>query len=170
MSTTTCKVCKTEIKSGICPYCGFENIVILGASNDSKMGEYVNSYKGNLINNIKNISVKTYTYDWNSTNTDIEEKSIGKYRLCDGTDCFGKIYKCPERFAQNPAETVEERTMYISYELKGVEKTVPITLKPVKCPDHWELGLKIDENLRLSVYVGVDGNCAEKNGVSLQLI
>lgn len=170
MSATICKVCGTEIKSGTCPYCGFENIVILGVSDDSKMNEYANAYKSKLINGIKNISVKTYKYDWNNSNTDIEEKSTTKFRLCDGVDCFDKVYKCPEKFGQNPADTVEERTMYISYEIDGKEKTTSVTLKPVKCPDHWELGIKIDSNLKLSVYVGVDGTCAEKNGVLLQLV
>ncbi len=170
MSATICKVCGTEIKSGVCPYCGFEDIVILGVSDESKMNEYANSYKNKLISNIKNISVKTYKYGWNSANTDVEEKSTSKFSLCDAVDCFDKVYKCPEKFGQNPAETVEERTMHISYEVNGKEKTTPVTLKPVKCPDHWELGIKIDEKLRLTVYVGVDSKCAEKSGVDLTLV
>ena len=165
-----CKVCKTEYEGGTCPYCDFENLVILGVSDQETLEQYVDSSRKKIVEGIKNISVKTYKYGWNSSNTDIELKDTNKLKVCDGADCFEKVYKCPEKFAQNPADSAEERTMHISYEIGGKEKTVPVSLKPIKSSDHWELGIKIDQNLRLEVHVGVEGSWAEKGGVMLELV
>ena len=165
-----CSCCGEKTLNDLCTYCGLVNVVDIDGSDNSIIKERAISHKNRIVNSIKNISVKTYKYGWNSANTDVEEKSTSKFRLCDGIECFGKVYKCPEKFEQNPADTDEERTLYISYEINGNEKTVPVALKPVKCPEHWELWIKIDENLKLTVYVGVDGNCAVKSGVMLELV
>lgn len=168
MSTTDCKVCGTEIKSGVCPYCGFENIVILGATDDSKMDEYANSYKSKVINIIKNISVKTYKYEWNSSKSDVVLLEEGKTKICDGKDCFEKVFLCNEKFKQNPAEN-EERELTLSYEFNGKEKSLVVIIKPEKSPGHWELGVKIDDDLRLGVYIGYNGKYVEKTGIKIDL-
>lgn len=165
-----CTCCGEKTINGKCTYCGNIRIENIDGSANSIIEENANKHRYRVVKKIKNISVKTYKYGWNAANTDIEQQSAEYLKLCDGEDCLGRIYYCPERFAQNPGISEEERTMYISYEVDGNEKNVDVAIKPVKCAEYWDLGVKISDDLKLEVYIGDSENRAERKEIKLNLI
>lgn len=166
--SNTCKVCSTNFEGGTCGYCGFENIVVLGTENSTMLSQYAEAHKNRVIDSIKNVSVITYNYEWNASKSDVDLLGEEKIRICDGKDCFEKMILCSEKFKTNPAEN-EERELNLSYNLNGVEKHIQVSIKPKKSPEYWELGIMINPNLRLCVYVGYDGKYVEESNIDIDL-
>ena len=159
-----CRVCKNNLvkRYGKCSYCGYENRAILNVELDDSM-----DFKNGVLSQVKDFSIMANQYKWNasketfdSTPSEIslpEDKNNGKALM------EGIVFTDPI-IAQ--VGIGEEQELEICYSVNGKSKTVIAKITPKQSDDFWKLGMKIDENLKLHVYLGE----TESDSIPLELI
>ena len=73
--------------------------------------------------------------------------------LADGEQCDGIIFWAPHKFGQ-VFESDEGVTLEIKYIYDGKVQTENYKLKPVQCESFWQVGVEVNEHLKLVFYLG----------------
>lgn len=153
--TNVCKCCGHEITGIKCSYCGYSNDVItFDDSAEEIVKKNISAYKSDLLNGIKNFSIDGYTYKWNSQTNKLDFLGNEKIRIANGSDCFNNIVWSKKFFGQDIDDIYNEKSVNVSYSVKGKSKCTMVNLKPVLCDDFWKIGVEIKADLMLYVYLG----------------
>lgn len=153
-----CKCCGHEVVGSKCPYCGCMNIALLDNSASSTESERCNKYKMKIIEQLRDFSIEAYNYKWNETTSKLELVGRIHTKIADGNDSFGKIKWSEKSFGQNFDDNEKERTVTIGYEFKDQKHTINAVLKTVKCDDFWKIGIRLNDDLTISIYLGTESN------------
>ena len=152
-----CRVCGEAIeKYNTCAYCGYANRPVLTLD-----AEDIDGYRETILKNLTDFRITTYSYKYDSDKNELGAPKKTSYSVAKtGSDCFGKLtWTQGNNWIAHPQEDVSEGEVEITYKYRNQSKklTFPIKLKATE--GIWYVGLKIESNLHLSVFVGVD----EKN-------
>lgn len=149
-----CKCCSHEIIGNKCSYCGYMNIVALDEKAMQEEVRRSEEYFERIVYGITEFSIKKYVYVWDDDSHEPKLSAEEKCVICSAADCIDKIAWSAEYFGQNPADEDACRVLEVMYRVGDKEKTVVVSVPPVKCDDYWRIGLKLDRQLRLTVYLG----------------
>lgn len=158
-----CLCCGRAIVGNECKYDGFFNVVLLDESGLSKEKEHAEAHCTKIVDGIKEISFSAYKY------SGCEPEGRAKIVITDGKQCYKKLVWSKESFAQNTDESEKVRTVEICYTVNGVAKTVSVDLELVRCSDFWKLGVEIQEDLSLVVYLGTTDQYTKSKAYDLEL-
>lgn len=159
-----CLCCGRAIVGNECKYDGFFNVVLLDESGLSKEKERAEAHRTKIVDGIKEISFSAYKY------SGCEMKGRVKVVIADGTRCYKKLVWSKESFAQNTDESEKIRSLEIGYTVNGVAKTVSVDLELVRCSDFWKLGVEIQEDLSLAVYLGTADRHTKSKAYDLEFV
>jgi|GEM_PF-1942081 len=167
-----------------CSFCGFTNFDTLGFALDSDAGKLIKEYRKsadyrkNLLSRTTDFSVKAYLSKWDDKRKAYDTPEAVELfdRNLFGSDFYEKTVISPVEVSQLGAG--EGKALEIGYVFSGTPKKIVAHLKPVQIDKPWRVGMRIDRNLRLSVYVGdvardqAKGSerCAVSDGIDLDLI
>lgn len=160
-----CRVCSTELrgKHTDCPYCGYGNAVVFTLSGDDSP-----QYRKKLLSSLQNISVQGKKFQYHAEQKVFREIPGGAIfrEGLSGTDCAGSIVLSSEWIAHLEGPT----DLRITYEVGGKKKE---TVVPVSLSDReglWYLGLRINQDLRLELYLNIvkSGGSSVVNRVKLK--
>lgn len=157
-----CECCGCEItESYICPKCGFEHVGIIGEN--SNINEInAEEYREELVSYITDISVVLLEYS--VIDNRYVETGRSLLKISDGIDAYKRIEWAGAKIGKNqPGDNIEKATLTVSYKYKGVEKKVDVSgfTRPAKSNNFWDIGVKIDDRLNLSLFL--DNNCGGFN-------
>jgi hypothetical protein len=131
-----------------------ENVAI------QKAGEF----RDKLVARISAISVEVFNYAFKDGK--VADSGRNTIPLADGKDCFKKEFWHRQDFVQ---ASQGKKQMTIRYRVDGKDKSVSVDIDTPKIEDFWKLGVKLDECLRLNIFVGEEKQHASANGVALLL-
>ena len=170
MSGVKCNCCGTEIKSGnICKNCDFERVNVLGGSDDINE-KNAEEYRQELLKSITDISVVKMVYGVKDDK--FVETGKASLKIADGVACYGKVAWAGAEICKNqPGDNIEGLSLSVSYKFKGAEKSVTVSdfKRPAADNNFWDIGVKIDNKLNLSVFLGNSTNSTESSKAKLKL-
>jgi len=158
-----CICCGRALLGNECKNCGFFNVVLLDESGLGEENERAEAHRTKIVDGIKEFSFSAYKY------SGCESKGRAKIVIADGKQCYKKLVWSKESFAQNTDESEKVRNVEICYTVNGVAKTVSVDLELVRCSDFWKLGVEIQEDLSLVVYLGTTDQYTKSKAYDLEL-
>ncbi len=164
-----CIVCSRDVTGSKCSYCGFTSVETLDEYGDKIEAERANQYRKDVLNNITDFHILAHTYRWDSSSAKVESGRI-KVDIADGSDCFNRIAWSKSTFGQNLDDTNALRELTVSYLVGGKKKDIKIKIKPIKCDDYWKFGVKINNDLTVSFYLGTEKNNSVAGPYDLDLL
>lgn len=162
-----CQCCGAELTGSRCAYCGFVEIIDMDGTGNEVVQNMAAVHKKNLVAAITDISIVSYSYKWNEAKSRLELDKKETLKLADGNDCYPGMLWTAQSFGQLAAG--KDLTLDISYRFRGVQKQVSCTVPTVQSDDFWQVGLLIDQNLKLKVFLGTKKKNAEAEPVALEL-
>ncbi len=153
-----CILCETDVTGvGRCDYCGLHVIHDLG---DEKriIEKQADDHRMKILSRIKAFGVKAYQYEIKEDDLDKKEHYITVLPVGENfedevtwSNQFGNAVKfdlgCAEVDLQLYIETMNNERISFS-----------ATLEPPRIDGHWYLGLKLNKNLNLEIYLGNKDN------------
>lgn len=142
-----CAVCGSDVNGAKCEKCGFAMVVALDEQGERALNMRAKDHKKSFVSRVKNISVKTFDVG------DVAEW----LRLCDGEQCYLRRVTS-DVFPVNPAEITMERTLELRAEIDGKVKNYRVSLSPDATLPYWQVAVRLDADLKLTVMVGTKNN------------
>jgi len=147
-----CTVCGSAIKEGRaqCGYCGFFPGFTFDDAGLAAEQRDADDHREAIVSKLKNFSVSVY----DNSNENSSRSGQGTPRLLfgDGKECDNDVVWSREIFTQYRDEKTERLT--INYESAGKKKSGAISIDIPPTVNYWRIGLKINSNLKLRVYLG----------------
>ncbi|MCD8340578.1 MAG: hypothetical protein LUC87_00280 [Clostridiales bacterium] len=141
----TCIVCGGSYVDTECPYCHFPEVSVIGDDNAPLM-DYANQYRKEYL---KDMKLGVLCFRW---------KASGEQLVLDETACQlfasgaeleqGEVW-CVQEFARNPEGDALSLTLVT--EKGGVRKEISVSVPNLKEPGLQQVGLRLQEQLRVSV-------------------
>lgn len=145
-----CCVCSTELLGDhtVCPYCGYANPVVLTPSGDDSQ-----QHREKLLSSLRNISIDGKQFQYHTGQKVFREIPGGAVfeKGLSGTDCAGSIVRSKEWIAHMEGTA----DLHIAYEVNGKKKETSVPVSPGERAGLWYLGLCINQDLRLEVYLDI---------------
>lgn len=164
-----CYCCNgNDFDGQVCSYCGFRQPIELDSRGREHNIENAKSHKEKTINNITDISVVAFKYDFDDE-TGVTYQGENKIKIADGPECFNKMFFFGNQFEQNPDKSNPERELNLVYKFKGIEKTLSLSCRLPQTEDLWDIGVIIDDDLMLGVAIGSVSDNTKISGISLDL-
>ena len=154
-----CRVCEMKLnhKYCVCTYCGYDNHPILTLD-----AEDFDGYREAILKDLTDFRITTYEYKYDSDKSEFEAPKKTSYSIAKtGTDCYGRlIWTQGDNWVAHPQEDNVKGEIEITYKYKNQPKKfiTPIKLKALE--GVWYVGLIIEDNLHLSVFIGEEGRIA----------
>ena len=165
--SNVCQCCGTKMNTSKCDYCGFVEIIDMDGSGTELVQSLAATHKRNILGAITDICVLSYIYKWNEAKSRLEMVKKEELKLADGTDCYQRIRRSHYSFGQIPAG--QDMSIELHYKYGGEKKSLICTVPTVQCDDFWKLGVQIDEQLRLKLYLGTTEKYTESMQMPLSL-
>lgn len=165
-----CRVCEMELdhKYGVCTYCGYDNHPILTLD-----AEDFDGYREAILKDLTDFRITTYGYKYDSDKNELGAPKKTSYSIAKtGTECFEKLtWTQGNNWIAHPQEDVSEGEVEITYRYKNQPKKLTSLIKLKALEGVWYIGLKIERNLHISVFVGVDEEklAGEAHDLALEL-
>lgn len=162
-----CNVCNSLYNgTSKCPYCGMIGIVDLDGDSDI-LKMMASNYKNKILGNIQAIGIKTYTYRFKEGV--VAKNSENRNEIATGKSCFNTWVWTQEGFAQNKGMKKLVLGLYIKTKDQGI-KDFTVSIPCPEQDDFWQVGIRIDENLRLCVALGTREQYNQVNDLDLPLV
>ena len=144
----------------VCSYCGFANFDTLDDSVDSGVDQLVkeyrrgNDYRKKLLSHVKAFSVKAYRSRWNDGRKAYDAPAAVELfdKSLSGNDLYKKTVISPVEVSQLGAG--RQTSLEIGYTFAGTAKRADARITPPQGQKPWRVGMEIDKDLRLTVFVG----------------
>lgn len=165
-----CRVCNTELKQKYseCPYCGYNNKVVLTVSNDDS-----EEYRLNLLKSINQISIRENIFRYSEKRNAME--MIGHIALfdgdLDGVKCSGKDIVSNEWIAHFAGK----HDLMVNYVVRSKFKSVIASIEldeddseatfDVTDVGEWHLVLHLDDDFRLKIGIQLSKKEDEKSDI-----
>lgn len=180
----TCPVCTQESNASFCTKCGFDystyyeqfpTLQILPATTQTTSGlrkVYAQKSTDNtaaILDALTDFTVIAYRYAWVPQTSRLEQQHKQFIRLGDARDFFNSTCWLPDKFAQALPEAGQMLSISISYKYRGQRKLLNCAIPAIQCTDFWRIGLKLDPDFRLTLFLGSGGQLAKSAPVALDL-
>lgn len=165
--SSACQCCGAQMNGSKCGYCGFVEIIDMDGSGTELVRSLAAAHRKKLAAALTDLSVVSYRYAWNEAKSCLEMDRKEELKIADGADCCPNVKWSSRDFGQLPAG--EEITLDISYRFKGVKKQRSCTIPTVRCSDFWKIGMVIDRNLKLKIFLGTEKKYSESAALELEL-
>ena len=162
-----CRCCSHPLTGQDCSFCGFP---MAGSLNDAMLTDEmrrVRQFRSGLIRGMTDFSVDVFRFNWNAAGSSFDEKGTSSIKIADGADCYGKTVWSEERFAQSPEEKIPPLTLHMHF--RNGQTVVPfsVPIQPVRCDDFWRIGIRLNNDMSLSVFLGLESNHAQSAPVMI---
>lgn len=152
-----CLCCNHDMSTSICTYCGMRELTKM--SNDPEEIKYcqerAKDYRNEVLNNIKNISINTYEYSYDSVeNISVNNYISKKHKISDGINCYNNTVWLNIEFEKNPDETETTRELELSYSFNGALINTKARIHPDYSLEKWKIGARINNKLELELLFG----------------
>lgn len=165
-----CRCCGCEISSVKCIRCGLINAVILDEEGEKNAVNRAEEHKKRLISKIRSFAVWGYEYKWNDASNKLELQTKHEIPLAqEGIECFMKEWWSEPLFGQSISDDITERKVELLYKFDDVQKSITANIKTIFSDNLLSLGLYIDENFNLTVYLGSKKKHSQSAKYSLEL-
>lgn len=146
-----CRVCGSTLsaKYSPCRYCGYNNRAVFTSDADDSR-----DYRNSILSKLTAFSVTANSYKWNPKTNKPDTRLVTETLFNNsvtGVEMYQDIRTSPVWIAQSDDD--KQISLDISYKFGGVTKSVRATITP-QHNQVWYIGLQIDENLHLIVYLG----------------
>ncbi len=165
--SNVCQCCGRPIRGSRCGYCGFVEIIDMDGSGAELVRNMAEKHRKNIIAALTDLSIISYTYQWNAERSRLEMHSQEELSLAAGADCYPHTKWTGQAFAQMPA--TQDITLELSYKYKNNKKRITCTIPTVRCDDFWKIGFAIDRSLKLTVLLGTQKNHTQSAPMDLEL-
>ena len=151
-----CPVCGTQYSASMCSLCGYEDILIVGLSEDEarrELHKQITRGKKDFLSKVQ-VGIVLYQYDVNEeTASETEERVTVLSRLA----ADGKIYWLPRKFKFDLTREYVETEVFVKIAGTDREFLHRAELRNLMGEEEQEVGLQIDENLQFRVNVRMNG-------------
>ena len=165
--SNVCQCCGAQMNTTRCDYCGFVEIIDMDGSGTELVNSMAASHKQNIVAAITELSVVSYSYRWNEAKSRLEMDKKEEIKLADGVECYPGLKWTSQNFGQMSAG--QEITLELTYKFKGRKKKLSCTIPTVQCEDFWKLGMVIDQNLKLKLFLGTEKTQTQSAALELEL-
>ena len=170
----TCRCCKFQFEKGAeCPRCGFNMIQTFDDEAEKEEQRLAEEHRNNLLDGIEGIQLVSYAYKVSAGKPDLTEtKNV--ILASHGTDCYRRICWCSEPFAPTPSRKKERRSLEIYYfidaaDISDAGQSVTIDISLDNFDNMWHVGVMIDENFTIQVFLGNEENYTQSEKYPLKL-
>ncbi len=176
----TCPVCGQKNEAGFCSQCGFDRSthyalfptlqpIPPSTPAASQLRNARSHAKPVALEDLTEFTLLAYRYAWTPGTSRLEQQHQQFIRLGDARNFFNTTYWVPEKFAQTLPAAGEPLSIRISYKYKGQRRVVQCTVPAIRCKDFWRIGLTLDANFQLTLFLGSGGQMARSMPVPLDL-
>ena len=168
MTRRICRCCGSSFQENRCPICGFPYINALDEAGEAQIQRNASEYKENLLKGLTDFSIESYRYVWNESAQTLKLAASEPVFVTNGSQCHKRIVWSKENFGQYP-ENKKPFPLSISYKVNGQKKTLSLSIPPTKTSDCWHIGMEINDELRLIVYLGSKTNHTKSQPMQLSV-
>lgn len=146
-----CWCCGTRFYGPNCPNCNFIAIRDDDPDHAELIRGLARKHRQQILGELTDFSVVTYNYQWDHKAGKMTCAGEERKKLADGLDCQ-EIFWSEPIFGQLEAGTPVPITL--SYRYQGVKHQLELEIPAVRSDGFWQIGLCIDAELRLVVFLG----------------
>ena len=168
MEERICRCCSSSFQGNRCEICGFPYINALDDAGEAQIRRNAAEYKTNLLKNLTDFSIESYRYVWNESAKTLKLAASEPVFVTHGADCHNSVVWSDEDFGQYPAEK-KPFQLAISYRINGQKKNLSVSMTPVQTSGFWHVGMSINDQLRLVVYLGSKASHTKSQPIALSL-
>ncbi len=164
-----CPCCGRHVESTYCGFCGFHMGSIAGIRSAEQVDALAAAHREIYLSDLQEISIVNYHYQWNPETSRLEFYNADEQFLANGCDCHPGICWSEPLFAQLSPNDYPTLELLLSYRWRGSRKTCKVTVPTVKTDSFWRIGLLMDSQLRLQVFLGDATKFSVSEPVALDL-
>ncbi len=164
-----CPCCGRHVEGKYCGFCGFHMSEILGIRSAAQVEALGAAHRENFLGDLKDISLVNYHYQWDPETSRLEFHHADERRLADGRDCHPGIFWSGPLFGQLDTNDYPDLELTLSYRWRGRLGSCKVTVPTVRTDDFWRVGLLLDAQLRLQVFLGSPTKFSVSQPVMLDL-
>jgi hypothetical protein len=161
----SCQLCQTsfEEEEYTCPYCGMEVEYAIDEAGIEILGRRVEEYRVDILNRIKAIGVQYYEPCIFEGDKIVQGKLRKREILTGASLPLATVVWCEELFRRDEQEVVR-LNLYVE-DVENNEAKIPdVEMANPQINDFWRIGLLLNSNLTIDVYLGsLSGNRTSKN-------
>lgn len=147
-----CWCCGRKFFGTNCPYCNFIAIRDSAPEHTGLIRNLALKHRQKIIEELTDFCVISYRYQWDEKAGKMVCVGEERIRLADGVDCQNVFWSEP-MFGQLPQEGGLV-PISLSYRYQGVKRQIDLEIPAVRGNDFWQIGLCIDSDLCLVVFLG----------------
>ena len=162
-----CRCCSRPVEGEDCPYCGLPRAAALDDARLLEEMRRVKEYRAERIRGLTDFCVETHRISWDASADAFTENGKDDVKIADGADCFETTVWSEEQFAQSPEEEIAPITLRMHF--RDGQTVVPFTvpIQPVRCSDFWRIGVRLNGDFSLSVFLGLESHHAQAEPVMI---
>lgn len=164
-----CPCCGRYADGDYCGFCGFHVAGILGIRSADRVETIAAAHRERFLSALTDIAVVNYHYRWNAETSRLEMHHADERILADGKACHPGIFWSDPLFGQLDTDDFPTLDLMLSYRWNGARKTLRVTVPTVRTHNFWQVGLLIDDQLRLRVFLGDPTEFTTSEPVALDL-
>lgn len=164
-----CPCCGRRVEGDYCGFCGFHVAGILGIRSQDRVDAIATAHREAFLRDLTDIAIVNYHYRWNPDSSRLEMYHADERRLANGTDCHPGIFWSDPLFGQLDTDDYPTLELMLSYRWDGQRKTLRVPVPTVRTDNFWRVGLLIDDQLRLRVFLGDPTEFTTSEPVNLDL-
>lgn len=147
-----CWCCGRNFFGTNCPHCNFIAIRDDSPEHAGLIRDLAMKHRQKIIEELTDFYVIVHCYQWNEKAGKTACAGEKHIRMADGVDCQNVFWSEP-MFGQLPQDG-DPVPISLSYRYQGVKRQVELEIPAVPGNDFWQIGLCIDSNLCLVVFLG----------------
>lgn len=149
-----CPCCGRPAEDAYCGFCGLHMDRLRRTPDPDQAARMAADHREAFLAGLKDISVILYRYRWNPAASRLELRNAEGLRLADGQDCHPGVFWSEPLFGQLDPDDYPQLELKLSYFWRGRKKTAALTVPTLRTGSFWQLGLLVDDRLRLRVFLG----------------
>lgn len=158
-----CQCCGQTVSGTHCGYCGFDEVIGLGDSGAQSVSTLIRDHRQKLLNSVKALSVTAYELEWKDSRPVYQKK---EQTIAKGIECYPDGMWSQKTFGQFCSG--EDLSLKLSCRIGGKKKQLSCKIPSKPSGDFWRIGLRIDDSLRLKVFLGTPESHTQSQWIPLK--
>ena len=148
-----CWCCGRKFFGTNCPHCNFIAIRDSSPEHTALIRNLALKHRQQILEELTDFSVIGHRYQWDEKAGKLVCTGEERIRLADGVDCQN-VFLSEPIFGQLPQKEGSLVPVSLSYRYQGVLRRAEVEIPAVRGNDFWQIGLCIDSDLSLLVFLG----------------
>ena len=162
-----CKCCGRFFSGESCLYCGFPAIEDDNPENQKHIKHLAKTHRAKIVAELTDFSICCFQEQCEKEGRWVESPET--LRIADGQDCVARIYWSNILFGQMSTEKMPTITLKLEYRYQGAKRTIQCKVPTIRTNYFWKVGIQIEPNLCLRVYLGNEGEYTRSEPITLRL-